>query len=369
MENDSEDIFQTSLIDRYAARPDSLADLCLAEFAANYTTQSGRELQDGENSDALPPPEDQDSKKSQRILLKNGLGHMYKRRREAIIRFHRFNREKEASKMYRSKLMLYLPWRNENADLLGGYPDFRSHYEDKCDDVLANEQKFSHNATLINEAMDDLTEHGPPQHAWDQVAPGASEQQAHVQAEGSEEMQNIEQEDLDANAQIFQQQQTAPLLQRFSAETTRELPPPDEYHAMMRGLNCKQKQVVSFHRRWCKSAVISMKAGQPIKPYRVFLSGPGGVGKSHVISLIHRDTVKLLRLSGQVQPDDVTVLLTVPTGVAAFNKHFNAYEVNHSCNEFIACEQKDFADYHILSISRSFSSTKPFVCLKNHVFM
>ena len=215
--------------------------------------------------------------------------------------------------------MLYLPWRNENADLLGGYPDFRSHYEDKCEDVLANEQKFSHNATLINEAMDDLSEHGPPQHAWDQVAPGASEQQANHQAEGIEEMQNIEQEDLDANAQIFQQQQTAPLLQRFSAETNRQLLSPDEYRALMRGLNCKQKQVVTFHRRWCKNAVISMKTGQPIKPYRVFLSGPGGVGKSHVISLIHRDTVKLLRLSGQVQPDDVSVLLTAPTGVAAFN--------------------------------------------------
>ena len=132
-------------------------------------------------------------------------------------------------------------------------------------------------------------------------------------------MQNIEQEDFDANAQIFQQQQTAPLLPRFSAETNRQLLPPDEYRALMRGLNCKQKQVVTFHRRWCKNAVISMKTGQPIKPYRVFLSGPGGVGKSHVISLIHRDTVKLLRLSGQVQPDDVTVLLTAPTGVAAFN--------------------------------------------------
>jgi DNA replication protein DnaC len=319
MEDESEDIFQTSLIDRYAERPDTLSDLCLAEFAANYTTQSRRELKDGDTSDALPPPEDEDSRKCQRIVLKNGLGHMYKRRREAIVRFHRFNREKEASKMYRSKLMLYLPWRNENADLLGGYPDFRSDYEQKCDDIVVNELKFSHNATLINEAMDDLTKRGPPQHAWDQVAPGASEQQARDQAEGIEEVQNIEQEDLDANAQIFQQQQTTPLLQRFNAETNRELMPADQYRAMMRGLNCKQKQVVSFHRRWCKSAVIAMKTGQPIQPYRVFLSGPGGVGKSHVISLIHRDTVKLLRLSGQVQPDDVTVLLTAPTGVAAFN--------------------------------------------------
>lgn len=229
------------------------------------------------------------------------------------------NHEKEASKMYRSKLMLYLPWRNKNADLLGRYSDFRSHYEQKCDDILVNEHKFSHNASLINEAMDNLTEHGPPQHVWDQVAPGASEQQTRDQAEHIEELHNIEQEDLDANAQIFQQQQTAPLLQRFNAETNRELIPADQYRALMRGLNCKQKQVISFHRRWCKSAVISMKTGQPIKPYRVFLSGPGGVGKSHVISLIHRDTVKLLRLSGQIQPDDVAVLVTAPTGIAAFN--------------------------------------------------
>jgi len=154
------------------------------------------------------PPED-DSRKCQRILLKNGLGHMYKQKKRSIICFHRFNQEKEASKMYRSKLMLYMPWRNEDVDLLGGYPHFRSHYKDKCDDTLANEQKSSHNATLINEAVDELTEHGPPQHAWDQVAPGTSEQQARDLDEGIEEVRSIEQEDLDANAQILQQQQTS----------------------------------------------------------------------------------------------------------------------------------------------------------------
>ena len=30
-------------------------------------------------------------------------------------------------------------------------------------------------------------------------------------------------------------------------------------------------------------------------------------------------SLKLLRLSGTIEPDDVTVLLTAPTGVAAFN--------------------------------------------------
>ena len=40
---------------------------------------------------------------------------------------------------------------------------------------------------------------------------------------------------------------------------------------------------------------------------------------SHVISIIRSDTVKLLRLSGQLQPEDVIALLTAPTGSAAFN--------------------------------------------------
>ena len=38
-----------------------------------------------------------------------------------------------------------------------------------------------------------------------------------------------------------------------------------------------------------------------------------------MIKLIHSDTLKFLELSGTLQPDDVTVLLTAPTGVAAFN--------------------------------------------------
>ena len=201
-------------------------------------------------------------------------------------------------------LMLYLPWRNESTDLLGGYTDFRSHYEDKSEDILTNEKKYSQNATLIGEAMDDLSEHGPPQHAWDQVAPGTAEQNARDRAEGVQEERRIEQEDLDTNARIHEQQQhSTPMLQRFTAETNRKLLSPDEYRAAVRGLNDKQRQVIMFHRRWCKETSMALRTGQPVQPYRVFLSGPGGVGKSHVISLIHHDTVKLLRLSGQIQPD------------------------------------------------------------------
>ena len=120
IDNDSDDIYMTSLIDRYSARPDTLENMCLAEFAANYTTRSGNNLEDGETNDTLPPSEDQQTSLL-RVQLKNNMGSMYKRSREAIIRFHRFNHEKEADKLYRSKLMLYLPWTDEDVDLLGEY--------------------------------------------------------------------------------------------------------------------------------------------------------------------------------------------------------------------------------------------------------
>ena len=106
MDEDSEDIYQTNLIDRYAARPDQLSNMCLAEFAANYTTRSGQELPEDETTDALPLSENEKSGRGESIKLHGGLGHMYKRKREAIIRFHRFNQEKESSKVYRSKIML-----------------------------------------------------------------------------------------------------------------------------------------------------------------------------------------------------------------------------------------------------------------------
>ena len=36
MDDDDEDVFATSIIDRYAARPPILVNMCLATFAVKY---------------------------------------------------------------------------------------------------------------------------------------------------------------------------------------------------------------------------------------------------------------------------------------------------------------------------------------------
>ena len=198
---------------------------------------------------------------------------------------------------------------------------FKARYDDLSDNVLANEQRYSQNASIIDDAYSWLQQQGPPQHVWDQLAPGTEDQQAQDQTQGVEILTNMDQEDLAANTELFQHQKTTPLLQRFTTENTQQLMSPEKYRQKMRQLNVKQRQVVDCHRRWCKKMVLSLQATQPslIPPYRLFLSGPGGVGKSHVISLIHHDTIKLLQLTRQFEPDDILVLLTAPTGIAALN--------------------------------------------------
>jgi len=94
-----------------------------------------------------------------------------------------------------------------------------------------------------------------------------------------------------------------------------------------RQLNTKQMDTVMYQRSWYKKGSNCIETGAVCNCKTLSCSGPGGVGKSHVIWLVHSDTLKLLRLSGTFEPDDVLltvptgddVLLTVPTGVAAFN--------------------------------------------------
>ena len=161
----------------------------------------------------IPEDDSHVNETSQEIKHSNGLGHMYRRKREAVVRFHKFNFTKDPEKVYHSKLMLYLPWRDEEKDILDGYISYKARYDDLSDEILTNEQRYSQNVSIIDEAYEQLHQQGPPQHAWDQLAPGSEDQQAQDRAQGTEDLTSMDQEDLVANAQLFQRNRTAPLLQ------------------------------------------------------------------------------------------------------------------------------------------------------------
>ena len=135
--HDDENIYCKNIIDRYAARPQHLEDISLAEFAANYTYKR-------ESTNYVEHDEDDRSETSDTelcienvmqdniITLQNGLGCMRKRKRKAVIRWHNFNLEKEPEKHFRSCIMLFLPWREEHK-LQGNYKLYSDKYHNEID--------------------------------------------------------------------------------------------------------------------------------------------------------------------------------------------------------------------------------------------
>ena len=328
LDDNDENVYCKNIIDRYAARPQNLEDMSLAEFAANYTyrRESTNEVTHCKDdvsggSDTELQFDDHISEESI-INLQNGLGCMRKRKKKAIIRWHNFNIEKEPEKHFRSCIMLFKPWREESK-LHENYKTYGDRYHDEIDKIKKVEELFIHHEEEINDAFQQLQTLSPPEDAWGNLAPGAEESQQTAQDEGITDERPMAEEDIQVHIDHIMNEQPQSkndsLNLKYTKEARKELLSTQEYNKYMRHLNEEQKIVVMYHRKWCKETVIALKQNKPIQPYCLFLSGPGGVGKSHVIKLIHTDTVKLLQCAHQITAEDVPILLTASTGVAAHN--------------------------------------------------
>ena len=245
LEDDDTNVFQKSLIDRYQHRPQQLNSMCLAEFAATYVTNYKPD--DSMTSDALPDVESDTT--STQITLTDSFGKMSKRKQQAVIRFRKYNKDTDSSNWYRAKLMLYYPWFDEQANLLGGYPSYEAHYRHVCDTVHSNESKYT------KEDIDeiDVDENGPPEHLWNSIAPSTEEHRLQSMAEGSEQLTEVSQQDLQDNQNILAQ---SSLHVRFESSANKQEIPPEQYRQYLRDLNDEQKSIVMFHREWCKKAVL-----------------------------------------------------------------------------------------------------------------
>ena len=317
MTDDDEDIFYLSISDKYAARPDFLENICLAEFAANYNTKKFKtnEPEDVEHDIT----NDNEINTTSQIDLKYGLGTMQKRQKEAIIRFHRYNEKKEHESYYRAQLMLYLPWRDEDLDLKTHFLTYEASYNNNTNIIQGNIRKYNINADAIEVALNSFEVNGPPEHVWMDLAPNTEHEQLVDKDCITLIERQMEQQDLDDNAELLMGIPTKSTNNFYTTEINKSDMNYHDYCEMMRSLNIEQRELIDYHRKWCKTTILDLKEGKVPTPYHIFLSGPGGVGKSHLIKLIHYDTKRLIRLAGHTDPDDIISLLTAPTGVAAFN--------------------------------------------------
>ena len=255
---------------------------------------------------------------------------MEKRKHPAVIRYPDFKRKEK--NYYRSKLMLFIPWRNEVDDMYGHFNSYKEHFVAERQVIRENEGKYVKNGKKLDEAIEDMQrayQNGVVENAWDEVAPCAVAEDCECELEGPEDV-NV----FDEQLPLFEERMhnrpsnadsRGQLRARFTTEANDRVLSDEVYEKQIECLNDEQKSAVMFNRQWCEAFANAVNNSLP-RPaaYHLFVSGPGGVGKSHVISLVHTDCVKRLRRcrphgEEMYAPDDICVLLTAPTGTAAFN--------------------------------------------------
>ena len=267
-----------NIIDRYAARPQNLEDMSLAECAANYTykrettndtTQCEDDMSGGSNTERQS---DDDILQQNIITLQNGLGCMRKRKKKAIIRWHNFTIEKEPEKHFRSRIMLFMPWR-EGDKLCGNYKSYTDRYHDEIDKMKKVEDLFIHHEEEINDVFHQLQTVGPPEDAWDSLAPGTEESQQAAQHEGITEERPMAEEDIQAHIDqiVIEQPQSKndSLSLKYTKEARKELLTTQKYNKYMQHLNEEQKIVVMYHRKWCKETVLALKATTGVAAHNI----------------------------------------------------------------------------------------------------
>ena len=91
LEDNDTDVFQESLVCRHI-----ICSICvyIAEVAATFVTN----YKPKDEGDVLPPPESETM--SSQITLTGGFGMMSQYKREAVIRFHRYNKDAEPTNWY-----------------------------------------------------------------------------------------------------------------------------------------------------------------------------------------------------------------------------------------------------------------------------
>jgi hypothetical protein len=347
LDPDSDEVYMTGLVQRYAARTDFINSMCLSDFAVEYDVSYSR-LQN--IHDDIQPCND--SAEFDRIItLQKGMGKMRHRKSRAVLLTHKFSLEKEPDKFYHSQLMLFIPWRDEKKDL-HGYQTYSQSYAAKECEIAAMKVKFDYCSPEISSAIDMFTNYGPPVSAWDAIA---SQQQQDNEAsihEGAVAETFIDSADDDFLTSGFLDDNVSSSSVHMSL-AKHCLIPDDDYYKLVTSLNFGQQELFRSVLNWCRMK----RLDESTKPFYIFCSGGAGTGKSHVIRAIVHMANRELRRSGD-NPDDIVVQLSAPTGTAAYNINGSTLHSLFLLNAHSRCRSSVLSADKLATLRNKFSALK-----------
>ena len=310
LSDDCEEIQSGGLLKRYTERPERMQNITLADWAAWYDSCGKKryrktnkrcdvdnlllENEEEENDDELL--DDNSGVSTENKELK-------KRTQARIIRSVWFNKEAQPEKHYRELLMLFTSWRNEETDLIKNYSTFEEHYLARRDEIGEQMQQYAICCEDLNEVGNHLQE--CVDDGYDTIAPVTQDVERQDQDEGCTDTHP----DLNETLDHLSDNLGIPSTQQNNEPLILNEMPDDEYRGLVQMLNKKQREFF-YH------ALHLIKTSE--KPFYAFLSGGGGVGKSHLIKSIYQAALKYYNSRAGQDFRRVQILLLAPTGKAAY---------------------------------------------------
>ena len=322
---ESTDVESDNVIQRYSKRPKQLSKFCLADYVSkvdiiypkgNKVTEKVNDKNEDDRCDSSSSNEsedslDDDNSRGSDLLYKTKNGTKYKKRKvPRIIRYVKYNKKKDPENYFREQLMLFVPWRNEQKDILGSFDTYEAHYNSVQTSLIPKRNEYEHHIEeleLARQMMED------EQREYDQTAPNAEQENREAEEEGSKESEQfvyfnpsrvVEHRHYDIGIELQSTCSVPPV------ETTGILLPDDEYLTLLRSLNLRQREFFNHIVHWIKCKD---------EPVYAFLTGGAGVGKSVVIRALYQTLYRILNLKDGENPDDKRILLCAYMGFAAFN--------------------------------------------------
>ena len=247
------------------------------------------------------------------------MGVIGKRKQEAILCTRRYKIHAEPEKYYHAKLLLYCPWNNED-DIISPFTTYHETYISKQDIIHQNAERFNEDCVAFDLDLQHL-ENNILQSTWEMVAPNIAQDDRTTHVQGFSTLQNEQQEKEDTLGTMCDdntRNKRGTLCMLYAKAAKRQDMNFPDYCRHVCPFNKDQCHIVMYNRAWCKSYINAVRHREKQEGYRIFLSGPGRLGKSHVVHLIQRDISHFFKHTVKSDDDQPTVLITAPTGSAAF---------------------------------------------------
>ena len=312
----STEIEQQNWISRYAKRPKPFNNWCLADFVSqinvkypNHTHISDddtvEENETHEETTIMTEPCENFS-----VELPNGTKYSM-RTKSRVLRYVNYNQSTDCENFCREKLMLYLPWRNEQSDLKAQYDTYEAHYNAKKFTIDFKRKQYENNHDVLMTIEKSLNQN------QDEVFQGIAANIQHQELDDEALPKRIDEQFIhfdpdrpihhtvaDIGIDLNMPNQSV-IYENHQYKLSNE-----QYLELIRSLNKKQREFFTH-------VIHCIDTNQ--EPLHVFLTGGAGVGKSLVIKAIHQTLMrKLCRPAGE-NPNDIRILLCAPTGKAAYN--------------------------------------------------